>query len=372
MKFSDIIGNNSAKERIRQMIDSDKFPHALLIHGLPGIPKLSLARAAAQYLQCTNRIDGEPCGTCPSCLQHQSFNHADTYYSYPIVKIGENPTSNDFINEWKQFLNENEVEDFQKWTKYLSKENAQPIIYQSESDRIIRELSLAAYTSKYKVLIMWLPEKMHESCANKLLKLIEEPSDDTKFILVSDDEKSILKTIFSRTQRIELKRPSTADITSYICRRFNADPESARLAAVAADGDIAQAERNMELDSETKQFHQDFMQLMRMAYIRNLKELKVWSEHIADYKREKARRFLNYASRMVRENFIYTLHHPELNYQTAEEKTFSIKFAPYINEYNVEKLINEFDTAEKDIKMNGNIKLVLFDMAIKITILIKV
>lgn len=372
MKFSDIIGNNSAKERIRQMIDSDKFPHALLIHGLPGIPKLSLARAAAQFLQCTNRIDGEPCGTCPSCLQHQSFNHADTYYSYPIVKIGENPTSNDFINEWKEFLNENEVEDFQKWTKYLSKENAQPIIYQSESDRIIRDLSLAAYTSKYKVLIMWLPEKMHESCANKLLKLIEEPSDDTKFILVSDDEKSILKTIFSRTQRIELKRPSTADITSYICRRFNADPESARLAAVAADGDIAQAERNMELDSETKQFHQDFMQLMRMAYIRNLKELKVWSEHISDYKREKARRFLNYASRMVRENFIYNLHHPELNYQTAEEKTFSIKFAPYINEYNVEKLINEFDTAEKDIKMNGNIKLVLFDMAIKITILIKV
>ena len=219
---------------------------------------------------------------------------------------------------------------------------------------------------------MWLPEKMHESCANKLLKLIEEPSDDTKFILVSDDEKSILKTIFSRTQRIELKRPSTADITSYICRRFNADPESARLAAVAADGDIARAERNMELDSETKQFHQDFMQLMRMAYIRNLKELKVWSEHIADYKREKARRFLNYASRMVRENFIYNLHHPELNYQTAEEKTFSIKFAPYINEDNVEKLINEFDTAEKDIKMNGNIKLVLFDMAIKITILIKV
>ena len=128
----------------------------------------------------------------------------------------------------------------------------------------------------------------------------------------------------------------------------------------------------MELDSETKQFHQDFMQLMRMAYIRNLKELKVWSEHIADYKREKARRFLNYASRMVRENFIYNLHHPELSYQTAEEKTFSIKFAPYINEYNVEKLINEFDTAEKDIKMNGNIKLVLFDMAIKITILIKV
>lgn len=372
MKFSDVIGNQEAKDRIRQMIDSDKLPHALLIYGRPGIPKLSLARAAAQYLQCTNRTGGEPCGSCPSCLQHQSFNHADTYYSFPIVKNGENPTSNDFIDEWKKFLSENDVEDFQKWTKYLSKDNAQPIIYQSESDRIIRDLSLAAYTSKYKVLIMWLPEKMNESCANKLLKLIEEPSADTKFFFVSDNEKSILQTIYSRTQRIELKRPSTSDITMYICRKFNADPESAKLAAVAADGDIAQAERNVELDSETKQFHQDFMQLMRMAYVRNLKELKVWSEHIADYKREKARRFLNYASRMIRENFIFNLHNPELNYQTLEERTFSVKFAPFINEFNVEKLITEFARAEKDIRMNGNIKIVLFDMAIKITILIKV
>ncbi|MDO4510468.1 MAG: DNA polymerase III subunit delta [Bacteroidales bacterium] len=372
MKFSDVIGNPSAQERIRQMIDSDRFPHALLIHGLPGVPKLTLARVAAQYLQCTNRTGGEPCGQCPSCLQHQSFNHADTYYSYPIVKIGENPTSNDFINEWKEFLSENEVEDFQKWTKYLSKENAQPIIYQSESDRIVRDLSLAAYTSKYKVLILWLPEKMNESCANKLLKLIEEPHADTKFIFVSNDAKSILPTIFSRTQRVELKRPATEDITAYICRKFNADPESARIAATAADGDIAQAERNMELDSETAQFHQDFMQLMRMAYVRNLKELKAWSEHIADYKREKARRFLNYASRMVRENFIYNLHNPSLNYQTRDEQQFSVKFAPFINEYNVERLIAEFTRAEKDIRMNGNIKLVLFDMAIKITILIKV
>lgn len=372
MKFSDIIGNDFAKDRIRRMIDTDTLPHALLIHGKPGVPKLSLARVAVQYLHCTNRINGEPCGCCPSCLQHQSFNHADTYFSYPIVKIGENPTSNDFAKEWQRFLSENEIEDFQKWAKYLTKENAQPIIYQSESDRIVRELSLAAYTAKYKVLIMWLPEKMNEACANKLLKLIEEPSDDTKFILVSDDEKSILPTIYSRTQRIELKRPSTADITSYIARKFNTDLETARLAAVAADGDIAQAERNMELDSETKIFHQDFMQLMRMAYIRDIKQLKVWSEHVADYKREKARRFLHYALRMVRENFIYNLHRPELNYQTHEEKSFSLKFSPFINEKNVEQLVSEFDRAEKDVKMNGNIKIVLFDMAIKMAILIKI
>ena len=372
MKFSDVIGNSYAINRIRQMIDTDTLPHALLLHGLPGVPKLALARAAVQYLHCTNRSNGEPCGCCPACLQHQSFNHADTYFSFPIVKSGENPTSSDFMSEWKDFLSENEVEDFQKWTAYLSKENAQPIIYQSESDRIVQLLSLAAFTTKYKVLIMWLPEKMNESCANKLLKLIEEPYADTKFIFVSDNAKGVLPTIFSRTQRIELKRPATADITRYLCRKFNADASIANIAAMAADGDIAQAERNMELDSETKHFHDDFKELMRKAYTRNLKDLRKWSEKIVEYKREKARRFLNYASRMIRENFIYNLHQPQLNYLTDDEQTFSKNFAPFINEANVERLIAEFARAEKDIRMNGNIKLVLFDMTIKITILIKV
>ena len=100
--------------------------------------------------------------------------------------------------------------------------------------------------------------------------------------------------------------------------------------------------------------------------------MRKWSEKIAEYKREKARRFLNYASRMIRENFIYNLHQPQLNYLTDDEQTFSKNFAPFINEANVERLIAEFARAEKDIRMNGNIKLVLFDMTIKITILIKV
>ena len=108
MKFSDVIGNSYAINRIRQMIDTDTLPHALLLHGLPGVPKLALARAAVQYLHCTNRSNGEPCGCCPACLQHQSFNHADTYFSFPIVKSGENPTSSDFMSEWKNFLSENE------------------------------------------------------------------------------------------------------------------------------------------------------------------------------------------------------------------------------------------------------------------------
>lgn len=373
MKFSDIIGNERAIAQIRRMIDNDTLPHALLLYGEPGIPKLALARATAQYLHCTNRHDGDSCGTCPSCLQHQSLNHADTFFSYPIVKKGDNPVSEDFNSEWQEFLRTSDVvEDYELWLNMLGSANAQPIIYQSESDSIVKKMSFAAYSAKYKVQIIWLAEKMNEACSNKLLKLIEEPSDDSVFILVSDNVKLILPTILSRTQRVELVKPSIDQVAQYLSARYAISPQDAIGLAAPADGNVLQAIHNMEHDSESKVFHEKFMSLMRLAYMRDLKSLKAWSEEIADYKREKSRRFLAYASRMVRENFIYNLHIPQLNYQTADEAKFSTRFAPYINEGNVEQLIELFDTASTDIQGNGNAKIILFDMAIRTTILIKV
>ena len=371
MKFSDVIGNSGAVKRLRRMIDTDQMPHALLLHGPAGVPKLGLARAAAQYIHCTNRTNGDSCGTCPSCLQHQSFNHADMFFSFPIVNLKKDPVCEDFIEQWKQFLTESPIEDYQKWLGLLNKENAQPIIYASEGNKIIRDMSLASYSSRFKVLVMWLPEKMNAECANKLLKLIEEPSDDTLFIFVSDDAKSILPTIYSRTQRIELRKPSTSEVADYLQQNYALDPQDALALAAPADGDIIQAEHNMELDSESKQFHEQFITLMRMAYVRNLKELKAWSENVSAFKREKARRFMQYCARQVRENFIFNLHHPELNYLTRNEEAFSTKFAPFINENNAENLLEQFTRADSDIRANGNAKIILFDLAINVTRQIK-
>lgn len=375
MKFSDVIGNEGAIARIRRMVDDNRVPHALLLHGDPGTPKLALAQAAAQYIHCTNRQQGEPCGKCPSCLQHQSYNHADTFFSYPVVapagKTTKDVTSEDFFTEWKQFLAESPVEDFQRWVSYLKKDNAQPLIYAAESDLIVKQMSFAAYTSAYKVLIMWLPEKMNETCANKLLKIIEEPYPDCIFILVSNDAKSILPTILSRTQRIKMNKPTTEQIARYLAAKHGIDMQDALAMAAPADGDVAQAEHNLSSDSETKQFFADFVKLMRTAWLHDLKGLKAWSDAIADYKREKCHRFLDYCCRMVRENFIYNLHHPELNYLTRDEAQFSTKFAPFINEANVERITAEFNRALHDIAANGNARIVLFDMCIRISILIR-
>lgn len=376
MKFNEVIGQYSAKERITHMIDLDEIPHAILIHGEPGIPKLALARAMAQYIHCENRQNGDSCGMCPSCLQHQSMNHADTYYSFPIVKKSgrseENACSDDYSEEWREFLTENPlVENYEHWLTLLKNDNAQPIIYKGENKNITHKMTLSSLSAKYKVLIMWLPEKMNQSCANSLLKLIEEPPLDSLFILVSDNPTAVLPTIYSRTQRIELKRPSSEIIASYLEHQYSLSHQDAMAVAATADGNVLQAVSNLAFDSENKEFFKEFVQLMRLAYARDLKALKDWSERIFAYKREKIRRFLKYAARMVRENYIYNIREPRLNYLTQEEENFSTRFAPFINEENVIKMLEEFNRAETDIAGNGNGKIILFDIAIKITILIK-
>lgn len=376
MKFSEVIGQEIAKKRLVQMVDNEEIPHALLIHGELGVPKLALARAMAQYIHCENKQNGDSCGKCPSCLQHQSLNHADTYYSFPIVKKSgrseENANSDDYSSEWREFLAENLlVENYEKWLGFLKNENAQPVIYKGESVNIIHKMSLSSLSTKYKVLIMWLPEKMNATCANRLLKLIEEPSNDSIFLLVSDNAGAILPTIYSRTQRIELKRLSVEQIAGYLTHKYQLEHQDALAVVATADGNLILAENNLAFDSENKEFFNEFVSLMRLAYSRDLKSLKEWSERIFAYKREKTRRFLKYASRMVRENYIYNIKDPQLNYMTREEENFSVRFAPFINEGNVIKMLDELNRAEIDIAGNANGKIVLFDLAIKITILIK-
>ena len=375
MKFSEVIGNEQAIEQIRRMIDNDRLPHALLLYGEPGVPKLGLAMAAAQYLHCKNHTDGDSCGVCPLCRQHQSFNQVDTHFSYPFTNRKGDSTSpceaNDYIDEWREFITNYPVEDYQAWLTLLKNDNAQPQIFVREADSIMRKMTLSAYTAKYKVLIMWLPEKLKDEAANKLLKLIEEPYDDCKFILVSDNEKGILGTILSRCQRIELRKPSTPVVAQYLAHRYGMDMQNALALAAPADGNVIMADHLVQTGSEFHEFRERFIELMRLSYQRDLAKLKEWSEAIAEMKREKARRFLDYAVRQVRENFIYNLHNPALNYLTPEEEAFSTRFSPFINERNVEGIVAELQRAGVDIAGNGNAKIVLFDLSIRIAMLIR-
>ena len=373
MKFSDIPAHNFAKQKLRTFVDRNKIPHAILLEGPSGIGKYALARAFAQYIHCQNRQNGDSCGMCPSCLQHESFNHIDTHFVFPVVKKSspKKSFSDDYIDAWKDFLSENPYMDFQKWLVAFDNVNAQPVIYVDESEELIRKLNFTSHQAKYKVVLFWLPERMNQECANKLLKLIEEPYGDTLFVFVSNNSREILPTIYSRTQRIELKRLSDDVIAQYLVDNYAVEGQDALALAHIADGNIIETDKIVSLSKENQKFLELFIQLMRLSYQRKVKELKSWSVDVAGLGREQIMRFLTYTQRLIRENFIYNLSVSELNYLNREEAQFSRNFAKFITESNVIKLIDVFNKALTDISGNANAKIVLYDMSIKVILLLK-
>ncbi len=371
MKFSEIIGHDAVKERLQAMIDDDRLPHALVLEGPEGVGKFALARATVQYLHCQNRQNGDSCGQCPSCIQHQSFNHIDTIYSFPILKSAGGAVSDDFIPLWKDFLQQSPYMDFELWQKLLGNPNGQPVIYVDESQQIIHKLSYTSHGASCKAVIMWLPEKMNTQCANKLLKLIEEPHPGVKLIFVSNTPGEILPTIYSRLQRIEMKRISDDDVVTYLQSRYTIDSTDAMAIAHLAEGNILSAEKNMANNSETHAFLELFQILMRLAYQRKIGNLKKWSQDAAALGREQASRFCDYCQRQIRENFIANLKMSQLNYLNREEMAFSRNFSPFINERNVEQLSSLFGKAKEDIIANGNGKIIFFDVAVKVILLLK-
>ena len=370
MKFADIQLHEQAITRLREMVNTQRIPHAILLSGESGVPKLPVAMAFAQYLHCQNPVNGDACGKCPSCLQHQSFNHPDTFFSFPVLKKDKIDTSDDFLEQWKEFLTTGRTETQQRWLATLRSEEKRPQIYVHESEIILHRMNLAPYSSKYKVIIMWLPENMKPECANALLKIIEEPFADSIFVLVTDNKSAVLPTIISRTQEIPLLRPSDEQLARYLSLKYDVPMENALSIALLAQGNVASAEDAIDDKSEEQDFLAKFIALMRTAYVSDLYELKKLTDSIETFKREKTKRFLAYCGHMIRENYIYNLKNPQLVHMSPDEAAFSSKFSPFVNELNVEDLVKQFSRAYTDIARNANAKIVLFDMAIQITILL--
>lgn len=373
MKFSDIPFHDDVKARLRLMVDSDKLPHALLLEGPSGSGKFQFARALAQYLHCTGRIGGEPCGHCAACRQHESFNHIDVVFSFPVVKRegSSQALSADYLPEFRDFMTESPFMDPEHWSTSFDKANAKPQFYVEEGAELIRRLGYTNHSARYKVVIVWLPERMNEQTANKLLKLIEEPADDTKFIFVSNNPAEVLPTIYSRTQRISVRRYSDGEVAAWLQSAHGLSAEDADAVAHVAEGNINRAISLLKASRRSKVFLDSFMSLMRLAYMKDVVGLRAWSNELAKEGREGIMAFMEYASRMLRENFIYALHVDSLNYMSQEEADFSRKFSPFVNERNVERLMAIFEDAHRDIAGNANAKIVCFDLAIKVILLLR-
>lgn len=370
--FSDIIGQKEHIEALRMAIDNNRLPHALLISGNEGTGGLALAFAAAQYLICPNRHDGEACGECPQCIQARKLQHPDLHFVFPVVKQeGKDTISLDYMSTWRdEFLN-NKYITLNQWISVSSSENKQAQIFVAESNNIIKELSTKPYESDYRVMIIWLPEKMREDAANKLLKIIEEPYENTHFILVSNDPERIIGTIQSRVQRLNLPPITDSDIEGALISRNECDPEKAKDYARMSHGSFVEALKLMNDDEERAFFFDKFCQMMRLSYAKRLFDMKAWSDEMASIGRERQKAFLQYAQQMIRENFIMNFNYPDLNYMNEDERTFSSKFHAFVNHKNVCGIVDELGMAEKDIMQNVNAKMVFFDLSLKLIMLLK-
>ena len=344
--FDKVIGQEALRQRLLGDLSTGRVAHALMFTGPEGSGKLALAVAFAQALLCEHpKDDGSACGECGSCRMAAKLEHPDLHFTFPIVrsakiKDAKDAISDYYIKEWRARVNESPYFDLNDWLADMGAENQQATYYVAEADSIQRKLALKASQGGRKVMVVWLPEKMNQETANKLLKLFEEPPAGTHFLMVSEAPDLVLGTIVSRTQRIMVP-PLTR--------------EEYNRAHAAKD---------------ERQFLDMFIMLMRLAYQRKVKDLREWGDSVAGMGRETQKSFLQFCQRQVRENFVYNFRQQELNDQSADEAAFSRNFARFINERNVIPITEELSKAETDIAQNVNAKMVFFDLALKMIVLL--
>lgn len=380
MQSSEAIGQQEAWQRLMQLVDENRIPHALMFVGPQGSGKLALALAFASFLlgepwNGKSMVDNE-------AMRHNAvamltkWQHPDLHFSFPIIKpkgtaSDHKMVCDDFAKQWHELLAKGPYFTMEQWMTMMGAENQQAVIFEAESDALSHRLYLKPTQDGYKVSVIWLPERMNLTCANKMLKLLEEPPQKTVFLLVSEEPERLLETIRSRVQHFDVHRIADEDIEEALVARRGLDEDTAHRVARSAMGSWLQALQELDAGNENRQFFDLFVMLMRKAYTRDLRELKNWSEAVAVFGREKQRRMLVYFLYLVRENFMYNFRQPDLNYMTSEEGHFAQNFARFINERNVVEMGGLLQLAYRNIGQNANAKIVFFDLAMKMIILLR-
>lgn len=374
MQYNEVIGQEEIKACLRQELKDGRVPHARLFRGPEGCGKLPMALAYATALLCQNPKDGEACGQCSSCRMAAAWAHPDLHFVFPVFKRkgqSGDAVSDQFLKEWREQLKDSLYFDRLSWLARIGIENQQAQIGVGESEQILRKLSIVASQGGRKVMIIWLPELMNLSAANKLLKILEEPPTDTVFLLVAEHAEKMLATILSRTQITDFRQLMQFDLEQILQSRHGLQPEDAAVIAHMSEGSYIKALKQIYLNENEAVFFDMFVLLMRLSYMRKIKEMHQWADQVASWGRERQKNFLEYCQRLVRENFISNFHRKELNYMSRREADFSVKFGRFINERNVIGIMDELSLAQRDIEQNVNAKMVFFDFALKTIMLLK-
>ncbi len=378
MKRREVIGQQEVWQRLTEMVQANRLPHALLFCGPEGCGKFAMALAFASYLLGERDEEDTP-EAKRAHVMLSKYEHPDLHFTYPTLKLAGTPSDHkpislDFAKEWHDMMIEGDgyirISD---WTRRMSGEqdnNKQAIITVAESDSIAHNMNLMSSQGGYKISLIWMADRMNTDCANKMLKLLEEPPHQSVFILVTEHPELLLETVRSRTQRIDFKKIDTTAMEQALIDRRKLQPDTARRIARIAGGNWNLAIEELEAGNENQQHLDLFIMLMRLAYQRKIHDLKKWCDVVAGFGREKQKRMLDYFVHMVRESFAYNFQQPELVYMTQDEENFARNFARFINEANVIDIFALFDECKMLIDRNANAKIVFFDMALKIIVML--
>lgn len=377
MEMDAVIGQNEVKTHLIDSIKNGRIAHAQLFTGKKGTGGLALALAYAQLI-VANFTDGNWSETPDESakIKAQKMVHPDIHFSFPVNKTDsikpKYPKSDDFIHLFREAVLKNPYLDLNDWYNYIGIGNSQGIISVAESTSILNKLSLKPYESKFKILIIWMPERMNNQASNKILKILEEPPKNTLFILVAEDTDQLLGTILSRTQIIKLAPLSDAEIIQGLKSQFKIPETEAQGISHLASGNYQIATQLTHRNKIGDFNRNEFAAWMRLCFTKDVNKLMKWSADMGKQKRENLKLFFKYALHMFRESLILNYSDHNLLRLEGAEKEFAVKFAPYINQANCVRMINEFEEAIANTERNANAKILLFDLSIQVMKLIKV
>lgn len=379
MLFHEILGQQHLKSHLTKSADSGRIPHAQLFVGPEGSGTLAMAIAYARYILCSN-TSGENSGGNEACnLKFEHFSHPDLHFVYPVATnsdVKSHPISDNFLPQWREFVSKNIYGSLFEWLKCIGIENKQGQIGVDEAQEIVKKLSLKAYEGGYKVMIIWMADKMNIATSNKLLKLLEEPPQKTVFLLITENQDDIMQTILSRCQVLDFKGLPENVIAETLISRETIDEKLAMKLAHQAQGNYNRALQLLHKDESEFPFEEWFVQWVRAAFRAKgnaaaILDLTSWSEEIAGIGREAQKQFLHFCVEMFRQALLLNYQSPSLVYIEPTVEKFKLEnFAPFVNGNNINEIFQELSDAIYHIERNGNAKIILTDLSIKLTRLI--
>ncbi|MCF8380794.1 MAG: DNA polymerase III subunit delta [Bacteroidales bacterium] len=383
MYFREIAGQDSIKKRLIQSVKTGRISHSQLIYGPQGSSKLALALAYARYILCTDKGDEDSCGKCPSCIKIDKYVHPDLHFVYPTApkedkseegtnsKEDKKSKDENYLGEWRAAISENPYLSEYNWYEKIGIEKKQGMIKKKDARDILRTMALKAFESDYKILIMWLAERMNATVSNRLLKILEEPPPGTVFLLISDNPDRLLTTILSRTQIIRIPKFSDVEITQMLSKESEYSESQIRNAVKMANGNYHIALSSVKDESQSRENYEFFIAFMRACFSKDMVTVMAQNERFSATSREWQKNFLQYSIRMIRENYMVNLNNKQITYMADYEDDFSIKFSRFVNERNIEGLYKEFNLAFGDISSNGYARIIFLDLSLKVISLLQ-